>query len=242
MTSFIPNHFKTATALASLLCVALPVSGLAQEGTGKVQTIIVQATGYEQAKPDIAIISLAVHSDGKTADSALAANNATMNKVLQSFHDNGIESRDLTTSDLSIYQIDPDNNGNKKSGPIYRVSNSLNVRVRDISKAGKIFDEAMKLGVNSVNGISFANADTKPFLINARKKAVSEAIEKAKTLAEAANVKLGSVITISEDNAVNTMMPRLMSAAKPSAQSDTNFASGELDYKVNVTVTFAIDQ
>lgn len=242
MTNFIPNHFKTATTLAGLLCVALPLSGLAQEETGKVPTIIVQATGSEQAKPDIAIISLAVQSDGKTADSALTANNATMNKVLQSFHDNGIEPRDLTTSDLSIYQIDRDDKDNKKSEPLYRVSNSLSVRVRDISKAGKIFDEAMKLGVNSVNGISFANADTKPFLVNARKKAVSEAIEKAKTLAEAANVKLGPVMTISEDNAINTMMPRLMSTARPSAQSDTNFASGELDYKVNVTVTFAIDQ
>lgn len=242
MTKFIPNDFKTIATLAGLLCVALPMSGHAQEGTGKVPTIIVQATGYEQAKPDIAIINLAVQSDGKTADSALSANNTTMNKVLKSFHDNGIEPRDLTTSDLSIYQIDRDNNDNKKSEPLYRVSNSLSVRVRDISKAGKIFDEAMKLGVNSVNGISFANADTKPFLVDARKKAVSEAFEKAKTLAEAAHVKLGSVITISEDNAMNAMMPRLMSASAPTARSDTNFATGELDYKVNVTVTFAIDQ
>nr|WP_225868234.1 SIMPL domain-containing protein [Bartonella apis] len=201
--------------------------------------IVVQATGDEQAKPDIAIINLAVETEGETADSALNANNGTMNKVLDAFKKDGIENADLMTSGLAIYRVEE----NKKANtPLYRVSNSLSVRVRDINKAGKIFDEAMKLGVNSVNGITFTNADTKPYLTNARKKAVAEAIAKAKTLAESANVKLGNVITIAEDNSGNMMMPRLMSASATAYRNETNFSSGELDYKVNVTMTFAIEQ
>ncbi|OLY46016.1 hypothetical protein PEB0150_010060 [Bartonella apis] len=241
MTKFYFHYTKTAAMLAGLLCVALPFT-LHAESINMNKTepvIVVQATGDEQAKPDIAIINLAVETEGETADSALNANNGTMNKVLDAFKKDGIENADLMTSGLAIYRVEE----NKKANtPLYRVSNSLSVRVRDINKAGKIFDEAMKLGVNSVNGITFTNADTKPYLTNARKKAVAEAIAKAKTLAESANVKLGNVITIAEDNSGNMMMPRLMSASATAYRNETNFSSGELDYKVNVTMTFAIEQ
>lgn len=242
MQSFSPRHLKSVACLAGFVYLSLPIALYAEGGASKQPTIIVEATGYEQAKPDIAIINLAVQNEGSSAQSALADNNETMNKVLQHLKEDGVDPRDLLTSDLSIYQIDRDDKSKKPVEMRYRVSNGLTVRVRDIKKAGKIFDEAMKLGVNSVNGISFANADTKPYLANARKKAVSEAIEKAETLADAANVKLGSIVTISEENATNMMMPRLMSAAAPAAQMGSNFASGELDYKVNVTITFAIEQ
>ncbi|WP_297323047.1 SIMPL domain-containing protein [uncultured Bartonella sp.] len=242
MKKFSSSRLKNIVTLGGLFCCTLSIPAFAEGGASKQPTIIVQATGHEQASPDIAIINLAVQNEGNSADSVLSANNATMNRIIQSLKQDGVEPRDLMTSDLSIYPVDKAENNKKSVGPRYRVSNGLTVRVRDINKAGKIFDEAMKLGVNSVNGISFVNADAKPYLANARKKAVSDAIEKAKTLAEAANVKLGSVITISEENSTNSIMPRLMSAAAPAAQTDSNFAAGELDYKVNVTITFEIGQ
>ncbi|WP_375705366.1 SIMPL domain-containing protein, partial [Bartonella sp. AA86SXKL] len=88
----------------------------------------------------------------------------------------------------------------KNNGIVYHVSNSLTVRIRDLSNAGKIFDQAMALGVNSVHGITFTNANTKPFYQEARKKAIAEAIEKAKTIAEAADLKLGKIIKINEND------------------------------------------
>ncbi|MDD9333512.1 MAG: SIMPL domain-containing protein, partial [Bartonella sp.] len=130
----------------------------------------------------------------------------------------------------------------KKNNEItYRVSNSLTVNIRDLANAGKIFDQAMALGVNSVNGISFTNADTKPFYKEARKKAVTEAIAKAETLAQAANVKLGKIITISESNNEYYPTSRLMSRAQATNYADTNFSGGELNYHVSVIITFAID-
>ena len=237
-----PCNAKIISACAAFLCVTSPLALHAQNVNKTEPVIVVQASGDEQAKPDIAIINLAVETEGETADSALNANNGTMNKVLDAFKKDGIENADLMTSGLSIYRVEENEKTKKANTPLYRVSNSLSVRVRDINRAGKIFDEAMKLGVNSVNGITFTNADTKPYLINARKKAVAEAIAKAKTLAESANVKLGNVITIAEDNSGNMMMPRLMAASAAAYRNETNFSSGELDYKVNVTMTFAIEQ
>nr|WEQ92350.1 rC3 [synthetic construct] len=112
----------------------------------------------------------------KTAQKALADNNKSMNDIINAFKNNGIQANDLQTSGLSIYQSNPNKDHEKKNnGIVYHVSNSLTVRIRDLSNAGKIFDQAMALGVNSVHGITFTNANTKPFYQEARKKAIAEA-------------------------------------------------------------------
>ncbi|ATO57731.1 SIMPL domain-containing protein [Bartonella sp. 1-1C] len=205
-------------------------------------TITVTATGENQATPDMAIINLAVVTHDTTAQKALAANNKFMNDIVDTFKNNGIQANDLQTSGLSIYQTNSDKKQEKKNNEItYHVSNSLTVNIRDLANAGKIFDQAMALGVNSVNGITFTNADTKPLYKEARKKAVTEAIAKAETLAQAANVKLGKIITINESNNEYYPTPRLMSRAQSASYADTNFSGGELNYHVSVTITFAID-
>ncbi|OPB32047.1 SIMPL domain-containing protein [Bartonella sp. AR 15-3] len=225
----------------SILTTSLVVH--AEETIKDASTITVTATGENQATPDMAIINLAVVTYDVTAQKALAANNKFMNDIMNTFKNNGIHANDLQTSGLSIYQITSDKKQEKKNNEItYHVSNSLTVNIRDLANAGKLFDQAMALGVNSVNGITFTNANTKPLYKEARKKAVTEAIAKAETLAQAANVKLGKIIKINESNNEYYPTPRLMSRAQPADYADTNFSGGELNYHVSVTITFAIDE
>ncbi|WP_407965225.1 SIMPL domain-containing protein [Bartonella sp. C271] len=225
----------------SLLTTSLVVH--AEETIKDASTITVTATGENQATPDMAIINLAVVTHDTTAQKALAANNKFMNDIMNTFKNNGIHANDLQTSGLSIYQMTSDTKQEKKNNEItYHVSNSLTVNIRDLANAGKIFDQAMALGVNSVNGITFTNANTKPLYKEARKKAVTEAIAKAETLAQAANVKLGKIIAINESNNERYPTPRLMSRAQTADYADTNFSGGELNYNVNVTITFTIDE
>ncbi|WP_260480135.1 SIMPL domain-containing protein [Bartonella quintana] len=231
---------KMAMITLTLLAASLPTH--AEESKIKNATITVTATGESQATPDMAIINLAIVTHDKTAQKALAANNKSMNDIVNAFKNNGIQANDLQTSSLSIYQSSPEKHREKKNTEIlYQVSNSLTVRIRDLSNAGKIFDQAMALGVNSVNGITFTNANTKPFYQEARKKAVTAAIEKAETIAQAANLKLGKIITINENDDNSYSRPHLMSRAAHASYADTTFSSGELNYNVSVTVVFAID-
>ena len=62
--------------------------------------------------------------------------------------------------------------------------NSLQVRVRDIAKTGEILDRSVSLGVNQGGGISFTNEDPAAARTDARKKAVADAIDKARTLTD----------------------------------------------------------
>ncbi|GAB5038487.1 SIMPL domain-containing protein [Bartonella henselae] len=227
--------------IALTLLAASPITH-AEESKMKNATITVTATGENQATPDMAIINLAVVTQDKTAQKALADNNKSMNDIINAFKNNGIQANDLQTSGLSIYQSNPNKDHEKKNnGIVYHVSNSLTVRIRDLSNAGKIFDQAMALGVNSVHGITFTNANTKPFYQEARKKAIAEAIEKAKTIAEAADLKLGKIIKINENDDNYYSRPHLMSKAVNANYTDTTFSSGELNYSVSVTIVFAIN-
>ncbi|MBB5073185.1 hypothetical protein HNQ69_000289 [Bartonella callosciuri] len=236
------NHYKVKIAMMALTLLASSLPINAEESKMKNPTITVTATGESQATPDMAIINLAVVTYDKTAQKALAANNKSMNDIVNAFKNNGIQANDLQTSGLSIYQSSPDKHQEKKDNEkVYHVSNSLTVRIRDLTNAGKIFDQAMALGVNSVNGITFTNSDTKPFYQEARKKAIAEAIEKAETIAQAANLKLGKIIEINENNDRYYPTTRLMSRAVDASYAATNFSGGELGYNVSVTVVFSID-
>ncbi|MET3590241.1 uncharacterized protein YggE [Bartonella silvatica] len=236
------NHCRAKIAIIALALLASSLSIHAEENTMKRPTITVTATGESQAAPDMAIINLAVVTEDKTAQKALAANNNSMNDIINAFKNNGIQANDLQTSGLSIYQMDSNKHHEKKNNEkLYHVSNSLTVRIRDLANAGKIFDQAMALGVNSVNGITFTNADTKTFYQKARKKAIAEAIEKAETIAQAANLKLGKIIEINENHDSYYPTARLMRATADTSHTSTNFAGGELGYNVSVTMVFAID-
>lgn len=235
-------YWTKITILTILALLTSSLSVYAEKSTIKNSTIIVTATGTSQATPDMAVMNLAVITHDKTAQKALEANNKSINNIIDSFKKEGIQKKDIQTSNLSIYHINPDKHQEQRNDEsLYQVSHSLTVRIRDLLNAGMIFDQAMGLGMNSVRGITFTNIDTKPFYTAARKQAIAEAIEKAKTLAQAANVKLGKIIEINESNDSSHLMPHLISRAQTASYADTHFSNGELNYSVNVTVTFAID-
>src|SRR5690606_14259395 len=123
----------------------------------------------------------------------------------------------------------------------YQVTNTLSVRVRDIDKTGEIIDKAVTLGVNQGGDVSFTNDDPSATLTEARKKAVADAIAKARTLAEAAGVDLGRVIEISDQNVRPVPMPiRAKAFDAAQAASAVPVQAGENAYRVQVTVTFEL--
>lgn len=205
--------------------------------------IIVSGEGEATAAPDLAMLTLSVMREAKTARAALDANNDAMAAVIAAMKSGGIADRDLQTAGIQInprynYTNEPD--GTQKAELVaYQVTNTLSVRVRDIDKTGEILDKAVTLGVNEGGGISFTNADPSLVITQARKKAVSDAIAKAKTLAEAAGVSVGKVVEISEQSYAPQPMP--MSAKSfDSARAAVPVQAGENSYRVQVNVTFEI--
>jgi len=210
--------------------------------------ILVTGQGSFDIAADMAVLSLTVTREAETARAALDANSAAMKEVLAAMKAEGIADRDLQTSGFSIqprYIYPSPKSGQREPPQItgYTVRNSLTVRVRNIENVGAILDKSVTLGVNEGGNISFTNADPSAAITQARTLAVKDAIAKANTLAEAAGVKTGKLLEISEQSFV----PRPMQMARTAmAMSDAveavPVATGENTYKVTVNVSFAIDQ
>ncbi len=237
-----------ATALSgSVLTTGFIAPALAAEAERREATIMVSGEGEATVAPDMAVISLAVVRDADTASEALSANSAAMTEVLAALKAQGIAEKDLQTTDFSIqpkYKQETRTDGTYEAPVIvgYTVSNGLTVRVRELAKLGTIIDQSVKLGVNQGGGISFTNDDPEATIEAARKQAVEKAAAKAKTLTEAAGVKLGRVVEISENFA--RPMPQVYAAAPMAKMADESvpIASGENLYSVTVNITYAIEQ
>ena len=115
------------------------------------------------------------------------------------------------------------------------------VRVRDLARLGEVLDTSVTLGVNEGGSIQFTNDDPSAAIAQARAEATKDAIAKARTLADAAGIKLGKVLEISEQS-FNPQPLRMakMEVAMDSAGGSVPIAAGENSYNVTVNLSVAI--
>ena len=169
-----------------------------------------------------------------------------MTAVLAKIKSFGVDPKDIATIS---YNVDPITS-NAKEGETpaitgYHVSNIVQIKIRNLDNVGKILDAAIAAGANSLNSLYFTVDDPSAYQKAARQQAVSDAMAKAKTLADAAGVKLGSIISISEN--VSTPITFFNRAAAPSAVGLGGGApgpveTGQTEITVSVEMHFQIAQ
>ena len=81
----------------------------------------------------------------------------------------------------------------------FQATNQVSVRIRDIDKLATVLDRAIAAGANEMSGIEFVVTEQSRMLDQARDDAIADARRKAELYAKAASVKLGNVISISEE-------------------------------------------
>jgi uncharacterized protein len=244
------TRVKLRVAFLSVVLLAVPfATGVAVADEEPVARITVTGEGSVDIPPDMAVLVLSVNREAPTAREALTANSAAMSKVLESMTALGIEKRDLQTTNFDIqprytYPTRPDGSSEAPRLVGYVVRNSLSVRVRDISRVGEVLDTSVKLGVNEGGSIRFTNDDPSAAIDQARVRAMKDALSKAQTLAEAAGVKVGQVLEISEHNFSPRPMPMMarMEAMAMDSAGAPPIAAGENSYTVTVNVSWALLQ
>ena len=234
---------------AITLLLMLSVTNLWADEDNTVSRILVTGQGSTDIAADMAVLTLTVTRDEETARAALDANSAAMSNVLSAMKLEGVKDRDLQTSGFSIqprYFYPPNKPSTNRQPPRivgYTVRNSLTVRIRDISALGEILDISVTLGVNEGGNIMFTNDDPSAAITQARINAVKDAMAKAETLAEAAGVKVGKLLEMSEQTHSPRPMPMARAESSMAMAADSvPVAAGENTYKVTVNMSFAIDQ
>ena len=221
-------------AVVALAGVGRPdLAGSASDPSGG---ITVRGTGTVKTTPDQAEFTLGVQSEGATAREALASNSERMRRVLAALFSAGIAKGDVQTQDVSLsqsYSGDGRPNG-------YSAHNSVAVTVRNLGQAGAVLDAASNAGANDVYGPTLTRSDQSELEAKALRAAVDDARARARVLADAAGVRLGTVTAISETGD-GSPMPYFDSAlAKESAGAPIE--PGKQDIQASVSVTFAIGQ
>lgn len=187
----------TKSIVASVAFLALVVSLGAQEEERR--TLTVTGTAEISVAPDICYMSFTVETQNRSAVDAYTENNVIMNKVNANIKTQGIDAKDMNTSHFSITpQYHYEDKSNKRIFDGYKVTHTLNVKVRDLSKVTKVLDVAVNSGATGVQSIRFTVEDPKRYAQEAREEAIKAAKAKASQIAKLTEVKLGKPISISE--------------------------------------------
>ena len=212
--------------------------------------ITVSDTGEIYAKPDLALISFSVKTEAKTVAKAMSENTERMNGIIDFVKGEGVEEKDLKTTSFNIYPryewreelgIPPYPEG-KRVLVGYEVTQSLQVKIRDMEKIGEIIEGATAAGANQVGALQFTIDKQDELKAEARKQAIDKAKAKAKELASQLGVNLVRITNFSESSA----LPRYYGlefeqmAGKSGAEAP-QIETGENKITVTVTITYEID-
>ena len=252
LTADLGMLMRAATVVIVLIMlVAFARTATAQEAVSEPGQITVSGLGEVMAEPDLAVITTGVVTSAPTAREAVTANTQAMNGVLGRLKEMGIADRDLQTSDFSItpqYQHFRGQNGQPAPPPrivAYEVRNTLRVRIRELESTGAILDAVVSDGANQVNGIGFSIDDPTALMQKARRRAVSDARDRAEVLANSLGVALGRIVSVSEGQMRPPVpQPRMarMEMAMAADAGPVSVETGEQLLTATVTITWEIEQ
>lgn len=207
-----------------------------------VRSITVQGTGTVAVVPDMALVTTSVVTVAATARDAMADNTDRMRDVIATLRRQGIEARDIQTSQFYVqpqYAPRRDREPNRAPEIVgYEVTNGVTIRVRDIGLLGDVLDLVIQDGANRIGNISFDVSDADLRRDDARRAAMDDAFRKAKLLARAADAGVGDVLQISEQFSHAGARPMVAQARM--ASDAVPIEAGESTLAVTITVTWEL--
>jgi hypothetical protein len=206
------------------------------------RSITVVGEGKARVRPDTAQTNIGVEVVADSVQEASSQTEETMNAVMQALRDLGVPENDMQTSGYSVWVERPygPEGPQPDAAPLYHVSNSLSVTIRDLDNIGSILDAAIEAGANNIFGVTFTVADPSSFQSEARQEAVENARAKAEELAQFNNVTVGELLTISEVIQGGAVPLFSGAAAEGLGGGGGPISPGELEITVQLQVTYAL--
>jgi uncharacterized protein YggE len=232
-----PLTFRRPLAIVLLAaflggCAALPA--------GTERTISVTGEGHAVVPPDTVTVSIGVSSTGDSIGPAVAENNASTEKVIQAVQALGVSPDDIQTTAFNVSsQVRYDEFGQPTQDVTYFVDNSVTVTLRDLSLLGRLLDDSLAAGANSIQNLSYGLGDPSAAEDLALSKALDAAQNQAQQLATSAGVTLGDLKSVTES--ATSPLPGARLAAEPGPKGvGVPTAAGSLEVTVQVSVTYGI--
>jgi len=212
-------------------------------------TVTVAGYASEEARPDIARVTLEILTQHPSAADAEGEGARVATAVIEGLKASGIEAKDITTVGLSLFPIWSEERDPKSGQTIkrtltgYQASNTLNVRVRTIDKAGALIAQAVQNGA-TYQGLAFDLSDREAREDVLRVKAASNALHRASLYAQGVGAKLGPIQSIGEDGGQSVFrsgaLPAPKSFALASGATAMPIEPGFVSLSAGVTASWSL--
>lgn len=235
-------RWPLVAVIAAAAALLTACGGDGGSGDPDSRVVTVAGSGEVRGTPDTLRANIGVQATGPDVSSAIDAVNASAKKVSDAVKDQGVESKDIQTQEMSISPeyVTPAPGQTSSIGG-YQASNTVRVTIRDLKKASQVLDAAIKAGGDNtrLNGVSFAIEDDSKLISDARDRAFADAKGRAEQYAKLADDKLGSVVSIDE-NVSGQQTPYLSDERLTKSPAPTQIEPGEQTVRVNVTVKWRL--
>ena len=228
---------KKVIALLTALLLCLSVSALAEDAP----VLRVSGNATVSLAADYATLQIGVTTRKDSVSDAQRENAETMQAVIDAIRQAGIGEKDVITSQFSLfsgYDSTYDAQGREMRKYYYQVENMLSVTVRNLDQIGAVLDTAMAAGANTTYGMDFSSTEQNEAYQKALTRAVQDAMQKAKVLAEAAGKELGDLRVIDASQENYSYGLRNVYSAKE-AGADTSIISGDVSVSASVVLEYA---
>ncbi|RXG32462.1 SIMPL domain-containing protein [Leeuwenhoekiella marinoflava] len=200
-------------------------------------TVNVTGEGKVIAVPDEVTIRMGVQTEGKDAKTVKTENDASVDKVLDYLLKMNIPQNQVQTEYVNLNK-NYDYNTKTYS---YKASQTISVKLKDLSKYDKVMSGLVSSGINTINGIEFSSSKMEAYEAEARKKAVADAKEKAKEYAGVLGQNIGKALMIAEQGtSAPQPQPMYKMAMAEMDSTQRTLAPGELTITSKIQVSFEL--
>jgi uncharacterized protein YggE len=195
--------------------------------------IITSGDATVSKRPDIAFISVGIETRANTAAAAQKELAGQAGGLISRAKRLGIPDKEISTSG---YSIGPNYT---PAGTIdgYRASEELSLKWHNVDNVGNALDALVQEGGATHINVSFGLADLKAAQAEARVQAIADARSRASAMANAAGVRLGQVLRVSDFTSGGRTPVADFTGAYA---APTQVPVGQLDISVTVEVDFAL--
>jgi hypothetical protein len=242
---FVIGGLTVLAIVAGVILSAIPRAAAQSEpasGNGLPRSVTVVGQGSASATPNLATAQIGVDTQSASPESATGENETRMTAVIEALKAAGIAEEDIQTAYYNLYaeqRYEPAT-GQPTGEFTYRVSNSVSVKIHDLSRVGEILGAAIQAGANNISGVYFSIEDTSALEAVAREEAVADAKARAQDLARLAGVELGEVVIVSEVIGGPSPVFYERAALGLGGGGGAPIQPGQLEVSMQVQVSFAV--
>ena len=223
-----------------MLLAGVMTPGYAAAADKTSSTISVTGQAKIATTPNVASFSVGITTVGTSVDLARAENDRIMGRVVDSLIAQGIDRKQITTSQFSLQPLY--DNESRVSGQqrisSYRLQNNVSVVVEELPILGTLIDSAFQAGANQFYGLRFGLKNDNNIKDELLRKAVQDGRRKAQIIADALGVTLGQPLSVTE--AGNFTPMQADSNLMMKAATGTQIEAGTQTVSLEINLVFNI--